>query len=146
MSIDLGHRHTVSITDQIGSFSTISANTGHSRWWALPTPKNSTAGAVCKSKAQTDGDRYLTNRSARGLLPHYGENSLSPPSITLHDTFELRPAVRCHAKAIDNDVGDLISAIEGAQAPIHSDRQSRRVAFPRASARPADELTDNDRR
>jgi hypothetical protein len=55
-------------------------------------------------------------------LPHYGENSLSPPSIALHDTFELGPPVRRHAEAIDNDVGDLISVIEGAQAPIHSDR------------------------
>jgi Domain of unknown function (DUF1989) len=99
-----------------------------------------------KSKARADDDRYLTSRNARGLLPHYGENSLSSPSIALHDTFELGPPVRRHAEAIDNDVGDLIFAIEGAQAPIHSDRLSRRVAFPRPSAGPADDLTDNDRR
>ena len=121
-------------------------NTGHSRLWTLPRRKKSTAAAVCKSKARADGDRYLTSRSARGLLPHYGENSLSPPSIALHDTFELGPPVRRHAEAINNDVGDLISAIEGAQAPIHSDWLSPRVAFPRPSAGPADELTDNDRR
>src|SRR5215468_6930621 len=103
-----------------------------------------TAGAVCKSKARADSGSLSTSRSARGLLPHYGENSLSPPSVAVHDTFELGPAVRCHAEAIDNDVGDLISAIEGAQTPIHSDRLSRQVAFPRPSAGPADEFTDND--
>src|SRR5262245_23060029 len=122
------------------------ANTGHSRWWPYPHLSIQTVGAVCKSKARADSGSLSTSRSARGLLPHYGENSLSPPSIALHDTFELGPPVRCHAEAIDNDVGDLISAIEGAQTPIHSDRLSRRVAFLCPSAGPADELTDNDRR
>jgi hypothetical protein len=54
------------------------------------------------------GAMDLATRSARSLLPHYGENSLGAPAIALHYTFQLRPPVRRHAEAIDYDVADLV--------------------------------------
>ena len=53
----------------------------------------------------------LTSGSACDLLPHYGENSLDPPTVAFHQTFELGPPVRRHAEAIDDDVADLVDAV-----------------------------------
>jgi hypothetical protein len=78
-------------------------------------------------------------------LPHDSEDGLRSPAVALDNTLGLGAPGRRHAEAIYNDVGDLISAIEGAQAPIYFDRLSRRVASPRPSAGPADDLADNDR-
>jgi hypothetical protein len=78
-------------------------------------------------------------------LHHDSEDGLRSPAVALYNTLELGAPGRRHAEAIDNDVGDLISAIEDAQASIHFDRLSRRVASPRPSAGPADDLADNER-
>src|SRR6516225_2207757 len=92
-------------------------------------------------RARADGDRDLTSRSARGLLPHYGEDSVGLPTVAFYHTFELRPPIGRHAEAIDDDVADLIVAIACAQAPIDFDRR----AAPRPRARSVGDLTEDDR-
>jgi len=79
-------------------------------------------------RAPADGDRDLTSRSARGLLPHYDEDSVGLPTVAFYHTFELRPPIGRHAEAIDDDVADLIVAIACAQAPIDFDGVNRRAA------------------
>jgi len=89
------------------------------------------------------GVRALTSRSARCLLPHYGENSLGSPAIALHHAFQLRPPVRRHAEAIENNVADLVRAVARAKAPVDSDwLKPRAVSRPRASF--ASELAGDD--
>jgi len=43
----------------------------------------------------------LTSSSARDLLPHYGENSLSPRPIAFYYTLQLEPPIRRHAETLD---------------------------------------------
>ena len=95
-------------------------------------------------RAPADGDRDLTSRSARGLLPHYDEDSVGLPTVAFYHTFELRPPIGRHAEAIDDDVADLIVAIACAQAPIDFDRVNRRAA-PRPRASSVGDLTEDDR-
>src|SRR5271169_1729264 len=94
-------------------------------------------------RARADGDRDLGTRSACDLLPHHGENSLDPPAVAFHHTFEPRPPVRRHAEAIDDDVADLVHAVACAQSPIDSDRAKRR-AVSRPGARSAGDLARDD--
>ena len=84
----------------------------------------------------------LASRGARGLLSHYSENSLGPPPIALHDTFQLGPSVRRHAEAVDDDVADLVHAVARAQPPIDPDRMKRAVSRPSSGF--AGELAGDD--
>ena len=76
-------------------------------------------------------------------MPRYGENSLDPPTVAFHYSFELRPPVRRHAEAIDDDVADLVHTVTCVQAPIDSDRTKRR-AVSRPSAGFAADLAGDD--
>jgi hypothetical protein len=94
-------------------------------------------------RSGADGNHDLMSRTARGLLPHDGENSLGPPAIALHHAFQLGPPVRRHAEAIDDNVADLVRAVARAQAPIDSDwLKHRAVSHPRAGF--ASELAGDD--
>src|SRR5215469_14020243 len=90
-----------------------------------------------------DGDRDLVNRSAGDLLPHYGENSLSPPPVAFYYTLQLGPPIRRHAETLDDDVADLVHAVVRTQTPIDPDwMRHRAVSRPRAGF--AGELAGDD--
>ena len=81
------------------------------RWRVRGT---SDSNSPARGQRDTRGD--LTKNRASDFLPHDSEDGLRSPAVALYNTLELEAPGRRHAEAIDNDVGDLIFAIEGAHA------------------------------